>query len=1141
MAGYIARTVVSDATGETEEDRRVGEPPSAHYYLATLAPRDVEFAAGRTRRGRTAPRSAGFEFDVDDERAEVSVTARLSVYYRVFPEYEEQLAFHGGQDSPEERPDRRYRLVAVFRRVPVEVRDLHVSLDPERPVISLGGVELEAELTRASGVAAADPDVFKRQTGQADAREVPGEALASPEAFLEWKRAIPGSALVPEWRAHVPVSARPVAGGRHRASVMLENLSEDPTISVVRRGEQVLRHDDARDHFLFRVELEVRALRGRIVPIEMNLGPDAYRYDGRLPAYATNCGVTASYTDEGAIEAIRSVAAPVHETYRIPTREHPAAAFSRLEEDPVPALEELGAALDAYLADPAWSTAGMRADHARRKEEDRSAFEKEIARFREGLRWLRKEPRLLLAFRLANRTMATLSERRGGYLGWRLFQLVFLVSQLPALTWREFGPEEFESGLWGDSEGVDPTDAATVLWFPTAGGKTEATLGLIACALFYDRCRGKGRGITAWSRFPLRLLSLQQTQRYLDFIVAAEEVRSSAQEGIRDVGGDPGDEFAVGFYVGERNTPNSLSRDDGLLERLVADAAKRREYRIVDECPYCGERAVEILPPDPAILRLVHACTSCDQQLPLYVVDYELYRYLPAVILGTIDKLAMIGLSDRFGALLGDVDCECRLHGFGRGMKCHERRAKDHPADAVSPLPAPLYDPSPSLEILDELHMVREELGAFAGHYEGMLSVVQRQLSARQRADGRGVRMKLVATTATIKGEDRQCEHLFGLRSVVVPLPGPSLEGSFYWSLDRSAPLRQFVGVLPHRVTAEMALVRILQAFHEGIRTLERDGPSAVPALASMDPARFASLVDLYKVSLTYVTSLVDFGKLRRSMETQVNEYLRSHGIEEVAVRELSGDTSFDDVRATLDDLEGAGETEAVIATSMISHGVDVARLNVMVFNGMPKSMAEYIQASSRVGRGVLGVVFMIFNPVRERDRSHFRYHSKFHEYLDRMVEPVAINRWSRYAARKTLPGVLMAEILQAGNRAFWESGGAPSHLHDLTRMQQALRSADAGGLPDAQREALLDALEDAYLAEWDGASELREELAEKIDTAVSSLRAAGAGAGAAVGRRPNYRGTGDYLGLEYEPMTSLRDVAEGLPFYVLQDRRRRS
>ncbi|MGO9196763.1 MAG: helicase-related protein [Acidimicrobiales bacterium] len=1138
MADYIIDTVLSDATGEAE-DRRVGEPPSARYYLGTLAPRDVQLAAGRVRRGRDAPRAAGLEFDVDDGHGELAVDARASVYYRVLPTLEEQLAYHGGNDAPDERPGRTYRLVAAFRRVDVEVTDLSVALDPDTRTRSAGADEFATSFEGVARRIADDPDVFRREQDSRGVDEVPGAALASEEVFTEWKRSLAGAPVVPSWAAQISVSQRPVEGKRHRIGVMFENASTDPTVSLLRRGERVQRHDDARDHFLFRVGLEVRPRSGRIVPIEMNLGPDAYRYDGRLPAYASNCGVAASWSEDETIVALRTVPAPVHETYRTPSRGHTAARFATLAADPLNALDELAAELEGYQADPAWSTDGMAPDHAACKEADREAFGLEVRRFKEGIRWLRRDERLLLAFRLANRAMISLNERPGGYDAWRLFQLIFIVSQLPALAWREFPPEDFPTGLWGDPESRDPNAAASVLWFPTAGGKTEATLGLIACALFYDRCRGKARGVTAWSRYPLRLLSLQQTQRYLNFVVAADRIREDAAAEIEAAGGTAGDRFAVGFYVGAGNTLNSLSRDDGTVERLVTDPARRHEQRIVDECPYCGERAVEVLPPDPVELRLVHGCTACGRELPLHTVDYELYRYLPSVILGTIDKLAMIGLSDRFGALLGDVDCECPIHGFGRGMKCHERRMKNHPKQGMQPLSSPLYDPSPSLEVVDELHMVREELGVFAGHYEGIMTVIQEQLTSRQRSDGRPVRMKVVATTATIKGEDRQCEHLFGLRSVVMPLPGPALEGSFYWTVDHEAPLRRFVGVLPHRITAEMALVRILQAFHQGIRRLEHDGASAVPALASTPAERFAELVEFYRVSLTYLTSLLDFGKLRRSMETQVNEYLRSRDLDEVRVRELSGDTSFDEVRATLDELEGGGDTEAVIATSMISHGVDVARLNVMVFQGMPKSMAEYIQASSRIGRSLLGVVFMIFNPIRERDRSHFRYHGKFHEYLDRMVEPVAINRWSRYAARKTLPGVLMAEILQMGNRAFWDAGSAPRHLHDLTRMQQALRPPDAGGLEAVQLDALLDALQRSYLADWDGASELRDELVSRVETAVSSVRAAGAAAGAVAGRGPTYRATGDYLSLEYEPMTSLRDVAKGLPFYVLQERRR--
>ncbi len=1140
MVNHLVDAVVLDATGERDGDRCVGEPPSARYFLATLAPQDLNITAGRERRGRETPRSAGFEFEVVDPRAVLEVRATVSCYYRVFPTLREQLSYKGGDDAPEDRIGREYRLAPAYRRVEVDGSPLTLKLDPGTHLQHIGMSELGEGFAAVQTAASADPWVDRRNGDDRSERFVPGDVLNSEDDFRAWIAGLPGTPVIPEWEARITALTRPVGGGRHRVQLSLENLSDDPKVTSTRRGQQVERHDDARDHFLFRVRLECGAEPGVIVPIEMYLGPDAYRYDPKLPGYANNCGLAAQ-TEEGGtvVRRLWSVAAPVCQTRRMASKEHPATEFSVLARDPLGPLGALAQDMRTWMASDAWSTDGLRDELAERKRRDRDAFEAEIRRFEDGVAWLRRDERLLLAFRLANRTMIRLGKMSGKrHPGWRLFQLVFVVSQLSSLAWREHDPSEFTPGLWGGEDGRDPTAAATVLFFPTSGGKTEAYLGLCACAMFYDRARGKVRGITAWCRFPLRLLTLQQTQRQVEFVAAAEEVRTKADAEIDAVGGNAGDPFTLGFFAGEGNTPNSLSRDQATLDRLMTDAERRREVRVVDECPYCRQRTVEVLPPDPSRLRLEHACSNCGRVLPVVVVDTEVYRYLPSLIVGTLDKLANIGLSDRFGAVLGDVDCECSLHGLGRGQKCHERRAKGHPKNTIRPLAAPLYDAGPSLEIVDELHMVDEDLGAFSGHYEGILGVTQRRMSARSRSDGRGVRMKVVATTATIKGEDRQVEHLFGLDSVVIPLPGPSLEESFYWRL-LDEPMRRFIGVQPNRTTAEQTLVRILQAFHKEIRRLQDVGAVGVPGLAGMSSQDFEQLLDLYRVSLTYVTSLVDFGKLSRSMETQVNEHMRLQGLRPVPVRELSGDTSFDDVRITLDHLTGSGETEGVIATSMVSHGVDVDRLNVMVFNGMPKSMAEYIQASSRVGRRYLGIVFMIFNPIRERDRSHFRYHAKFHEYLDRMVEPVAINRWSAYAASKTLPGVLMAEILQVTNREFWDAGRGPAHLHDLTQMQSALRSPDAGGLESAQPAALLGDLREAYMTERDEAAELRPQLDDRVQVAVDSIRAAGAAASASLGGRPRYRGTGDYLGLEYTPMTSLRDIAEGIPFYVLQERKR--
>lgn len=1136
IADYLVEAVVADATGVAEGDVCLGEPPSARYYLASLAPTDLNLAVNAVRMGRATPASLGFEFEVaDDQPVELEISASLSCYYRRVPTWEEQDSYRGTQGAAATD----YRLAPTFQRVPVEIGPIRVQIGEGHSInLDIGQEEFRDAFNTVRAVASADPRVERRQGDERRERSVPANVMNDEATFESWLDGMNvGDPVVPDLAARIHITSRRTSTGR-RVTATLANESRDPVVVVQGRGRSAgqTRHDDIRDHFLFRASLSVHAEPGVLTPIHMDLGPDAYRYAPELPAYATNCGVQELY-DGHEVVGLVSVAAPVYETSRPRAREHPATDYVTLESNPLPALRQLAADMRAYSRDEIWGTDGLAPELAARKTKDREAFAGEIDRFEDGIRWLERDDRLLLAFKLTNRTMLKSGELTGRRnQGWRLFQLVFLVSQLSALTWREHPADQFVHGLWGDDDSADPTEAVSVLWYPTGGGKTEAYLGLIVCCLFYDRARGKSSGTSAWCRFPLRLLTLQQTQRQLEVVAAADLVREdeTVSSLLRESGGSPGSPFRVGFYAGSGNTPNAL--DAGLVDRMRRDASARNRYRLVDRCPYCRSRNIEVLPPDPVKLQLIHRCSTCKKVLPILVTDREIYRYLPAVVVGTLDKLAAIGLTDKFGSLLGDVDCLCRTHGYGRGGKCHER-SPDH-KETPTPLPVPLYDASPTLEIIDELHMVDEELGAFSGHYEGLLAAVQRVLSVRGRKDGRGKRMKVVATSATIRGEDRQCEHLFGLRSVVVPLPGPSLDESFYWQIDRNVPLRRFVGILPTRTTAEMTVVRILTAAHTAIRRLE--ARQTVPAtLSSLSATELDGLIDLYRTSLTYVTSLVDFGKIRRSLDTQVNEQIRQSDMRELKIADLTGDTPFDQVGTTLEDLgTNGGEIESVVATSMVSHGVDIDRLNLMVFNGMPRAMAEYIQASSRVGRKHLGVIFMIFNAVRERDRSHFRYHGKFHEYLDRMVEPVAINRWSRFAVHRTLPGLLMAQLLQVANRGWWETGHAPKHLHDLTQMKLALRDPARGGLSEAQLQSLLDALHLAYLTDRDEAAELAADLDDRVRKAIASITAAGAAASAAAGGSRGYQPTLDYLGLEYEPMTSLRDVAEGIPFITLPDRR---
>ena len=267
--------------------------------------------------------------------------------------------------------------------------------------------------------------------------------------------------------------------------------------------------------------------------------------------------------------------------------------------------------------------------------------------------------------------------------------------------------------------------------------------------------------------------------------------------------------------------------------------------------------------------------------------------------------------------------------------------------------------------------------------------------------------------------------------------------------------------------------------------------------------AEFDGLLDLYRVSLTYVTSLVDFGKLRRSMDTQVNEFLRRRRIPTIEVRELSGDTPFGDVRITLDHLEHSGPTDGVIATSMVSHGVDVepaerhglqrhAEVDGRVHPGVvsrrsaiPGRRLHDLQPGPRAGPLALPLP----REVPRVPRPHGRAGG------DQPLEPVRRAQDPAGRADGRHPS--------GGQPRFLGGGWAPAHLHDLNRMQQALRPADAGGLDSVRPEALLAALGEAYLTDRDEAAELRAELEERVHAAVSSIRSAGAAASAALAAGP--------------------------------------
>jgi hypothetical protein len=233
-------------------------------------------------------------------------------------------------------------------------------------------------------------------------------------------------------------------------------------------------------------------------------------------------------------------------------------------------------------------------------------------------------------------------------------------------------------------------------------------------------------------------------------------------------------------------------------------------------------------------------------------------------------------------------------------------------------------------------------------------------------------------------------------------------------------PQRLFVGIIPHNKTIFNSILELVEFYHREVQVLENIAPASLNpyggALAPGSP-EWKQLLDLYSTSMTYFSSNKELNSVRTDLEGAVIPLLQSEGLRAFEISELTGSTSTDDTSRILEKLERPsppdGLSDSILATSMVSHGVDVDRLNALIFYGMPRQNAEYIQSSSRVGRSHVGIVFTCLHPVRERDQSHYSYFMKFHDFLGQMVEPVAINRWSKYSINRTLPGLFMGVLLQ--------------------------------------------------------------------------------------------------------------------------------
>ena len=606
-----------------------------------------------------------------------------------------------------------------------------------------------------------------------------------------------------------------------------------------------------------------------------------------------------------------------------------------------------------------------------------------LGRMRRAVELIRADRIVAESFRLANRAMLDQMRQADRVAGreiepsgyrWRPFQLAFLLTVM-------------ESAIREDDEFRDVLD---LIWFPTGGGKTEAYLGLIAFLIVWRRLRhpGTGGGTAAFMRYTLRLLTRQQFERAARMICAMELMRRERPDRL---GEEPID---VGIWVGGEISPNRFAQAMECVKDLVAGRPAARHALLVERCPWCGApfdvaRGYDATEDDFHFHCTDHACAfgRDDRPLPCNVVDEALYRKPPSLLIGTIDKFARLAWERRTGAFFG----------IGAGRR------------------------PPELVIQDELHLITGPLGSIAGLYEaGVDTLLVR----------RGVRPKYVASTATINMAREQVRRLYARDLAVFPPPGLSCDDSWFARTDRERPGRLYVGFLAPLLDQQHCLAPLAAALLAG------------PLAAFDGDADRDALLDAWWTQVIYHGSLKGVANSHNAFVTDVRAFGRRLAGEQAQRRRSDPDEGGDAVPAgdvsdrirnariaqltsmrtaqenagTFQQLmqpRGHGEClDAVLATNMVSVGLDVARLALMVVNGQPLTTAEYIQATSRVGRaGVPGLVFANYHRHQARSLSHYESFRAYHESFYRFVEPGSVTPFTLQARSRALHAALVVAL----------------------------------------------------------------------------------------------------------------------------------
>ncbi|MCW2135106.1 helicase-related protein [Arthrobacter sp. VKM Ac-2550] len=840
-------------------------------------------------------------------------------------------------------------------------------------------------------------------------------------------------------------------GDNWLVTVHLRNLE----ISPIGRDDDATPEAKLQDaqRTMFQVGLDVTPAGGRILEYDLDkvLDTDPEAAELRLrfrkrKTFAVGHGLAANWTMDGdrcvsaRLEAVPAHVVPAVEGTTMPEDLPQGQALrldelARIVEDPEGVAAKLRAFADAFADWVQTETVKVQELDTHREPAERIVARARIAAERMGATIdLLADPRqgtLRSSFALAMKAMrlqmrqATAAKTTADLKepSWRPFQLGFLLVSLSSTVDAQHPEREL----------VD------LIWFPTGGGKTEAYLGLAAVEMFRRRLEHgqKGGGTAVITRYTLRLLTSQQFQRSAALICAMETLRRTDASAAKML------PFTIGLWVGNEVTPgNSKDAVEALQRLFEAKHPQEANHFQVTDCPWCR---TELVPKEwtgdrsrygfrEESGRVVVYCPRADctfhDAIPLSVVDDDLYENPPTFLLGTVDKFARLQFLPEAGSMLGL-----------RGTTLQ-----------------------PSLLIQDELHLLSGPLGTTVAVFEAVLQI----LLSRQ-----GTHPKTVASTATIRASEEQIRGLYGRPVALYPPAGLDEDRSFFSQPVPSGEGRLYVGLMPQSLPQTTALIAAATPLLELPHVL-------------VDRGVTEAVSDDYWTSVFYHNSLRELGRSETLIADDIDARLAVRAVrmgwpprrlEGGRLIELTSRRQSNELRGDLQRMETRLDQsdeaiDIVLSSNMLSVGIDVSRLALMLMVGQPKTTSEYIQATSRVGRGeVPGVVVTLFRSNRARDRSQYESFRAFHQSLYRNVEPTSVTPWSHSSRKRSLAGALVMLVRQglspfSGNndagrydRADAQISRAVNGLVDqlLSRVERA----------DTAEQAATRRQVDEYLAEW--------------------------------------------------------------------------